>query len=120
MCQSHTGRLTGLWFLPKPAVGLNTNDDDEVFPPHWKSFRLWDDAQKYGTAEDGSVMWRRVDAVCMLDNQDESQDTLVMFDTYYLSTARMVIQTPLSVMLYVHCLSCLDSLATLRNRSIWL
>ena len=29
MCQSHTGRLTGLWFLPKPAFGLNTNDDDE-------------------------------------------------------------------------------------------
>jgi hypothetical protein len=23
--QSHTGRLTGLWFLPKPAQGLNTN-----------------------------------------------------------------------------------------------
>ena len=28
VCQSHTGRLTGLWFLPKPAFGLNTNDDD--------------------------------------------------------------------------------------------
>ena len=28
MCQSHTGRLAGLWFLPKPAFGLNTNDDD--------------------------------------------------------------------------------------------
>ena len=27
MYQSHTGRLTGLWFLPKPAFGLNTNDD---------------------------------------------------------------------------------------------
>jgi hypothetical protein len=25
MCQSHTGHLTGLWFLPKPAQGLNTN-----------------------------------------------------------------------------------------------
>ena len=25
-------RLTGLWFLPKPAFGLNTNnDDDSVF-----------------------------------------------------------------------------------------
>ena len=23
--QSHTGRLTGLWFLPKLALGLNTN-----------------------------------------------------------------------------------------------
>ena len=26
--QSHTGRLTGLWFLPKLAFGLNTNDGD--------------------------------------------------------------------------------------------
>jgi hypothetical protein len=24
--QSHTGRLTGLWFLPKLAQGLNTNN----------------------------------------------------------------------------------------------
>jgi hypothetical protein len=24
-CESVTGRLTGLWFLPKPAQGLNTN-----------------------------------------------------------------------------------------------
>ena len=31
MCQSHTGRLTGLWFLPKPAFGLNTNDDDDIY-----------------------------------------------------------------------------------------
>ena len=30
MCQSHTGRLTGLWFLPKPAFGLNTDDDDDL------------------------------------------------------------------------------------------
>ena len=29
MCQSRTGRLTGLWFLPKPAFGLNTNNDDD-------------------------------------------------------------------------------------------
>ena len=28
MYQSHTGRLAGLWFLPKPAFRLNTNDDD--------------------------------------------------------------------------------------------
>ena len=31
MYQSHTGRLTGLWFLPKPAFGLNTNDDDDFW-----------------------------------------------------------------------------------------
>ena len=28
MCQSHTGRLTGLWFLPKPAFGLNTTTNN--------------------------------------------------------------------------------------------
>ena len=30
MCQSHTGRLTGLWFLPEAAFGLNTNDDEDA------------------------------------------------------------------------------------------
>jgi hypothetical protein len=25
--QSHTGRLTGLWFLPKLTQGLNTNNN---------------------------------------------------------------------------------------------
>jgi hypothetical protein len=51
---------------------------------HWKSFRLWDNAQKYGTAEDatdGSIIRRIVDAVCMLDNQGKSKDRLVIFDT---------------------------------------
>jgi hypothetical protein len=27
--QSHTGRLTGLWFLPKLAQGLNNNNNDD-------------------------------------------------------------------------------------------
>ena len=31
MCQSHTGRLTGLWFLPKPAFGLNTNNNNNTW-----------------------------------------------------------------------------------------
>jgi hypothetical protein len=26
--QSHTGHLTGLWFLPKLAQGLNTNNNN--------------------------------------------------------------------------------------------
>jgi len=26
--QSHTGRLTGLWFLPKLAQGLNNNNNN--------------------------------------------------------------------------------------------
>jgi hypothetical protein len=28
--QSHTGRLTGLWFLPKLAQGLNTNNNKKL------------------------------------------------------------------------------------------
>jgi hypothetical protein len=28
--QSHTGRLTGLWFLPKLAQGLNTNNNNKM------------------------------------------------------------------------------------------
>ena len=28
VCQSHTGRLTGLWFLPYPAFGLNTTTNN--------------------------------------------------------------------------------------------
>ena len=30
-CQSHTGRLTGLWFLPKLAQGLNTNNNNNIY-----------------------------------------------------------------------------------------
>jgi len=26
VCQNHTGRVTGLWFLPSPAFRLNTNE----------------------------------------------------------------------------------------------
>ena len=31
MCQSHTGRLTELWFLPKPAFGLNTTNNNKYY-----------------------------------------------------------------------------------------
>ena len=27
VCQSHTGHMTGLWFLPARPIRLNTNDD---------------------------------------------------------------------------------------------
>ena len=27
VCQSHTGHMTGLWFLPARPLSLNTNDD---------------------------------------------------------------------------------------------
>jgi len=30
--QSHTGHLTGLWFLPKLAQGLNTNNNNNDLP----------------------------------------------------------------------------------------
>jgi hypothetical protein len=32
--QSHTGRLTGLWFLPKLAQGLNTNNNNKKISLH--------------------------------------------------------------------------------------
>jgi len=54
-------------------------------PPHWKSFRLWDNAQKYGTSEEatyGSVIRRIVDKVYMLANQGKSKDRFVIFDTF--------------------------------------
>lgn len=60
--------------------------------------------QKYGTAEestDGSIIRRRVDAVCLLDNQGKSKDMLVIFDAYCFSTAGMVSRARLSVTLYV-------------------
>ena len=34
VCQSHTGHMTGLWFLPTRPLRLNTNDyddDDDVY-----------------------------------------------------------------------------------------
>ena len=40
MCQSHTGRLTGLWFLPKPTFGLNTNGDGLEGIIRYKRLRL--------------------------------------------------------------------------------
>ena len=50
MCQSHTGRLTGLWFLSKPAFGLNTNDDESLLMPlfgqgnrHTYDVQTWQD-----------------------------------------------------------------------------
>ena len=29
VCQSHTGHMTGLWFLPTRPLRLNINDDDD-------------------------------------------------------------------------------------------
>jgi hypothetical protein len=30
-CQSHAGRLTVLWFLPKPTQGLNNNNNNYYY-----------------------------------------------------------------------------------------
>ena len=30
LCHSHTGHMTGLWFLPAWPLTLNTSDDDPV------------------------------------------------------------------------------------------
>ena len=30
VCQSHTGHMTGLWFLPTRPLRLNTNVDDDL------------------------------------------------------------------------------------------
>jgi len=32
VCQSHTGHMSGLWFLPARPLRLNTNDDDLTLP----------------------------------------------------------------------------------------
>jgi hypothetical protein len=34
-CQSHTGRRTCLWFLPKLALGLNTNNINNTLLSFW-------------------------------------------------------------------------------------
>jgi hypothetical protein len=41
VCQSHTGRLTGLWFLPKLAQRLNTNDDDDDDDDEFESANIY-------------------------------------------------------------------------------
>jgi hypothetical protein len=39
--QSHTGRLTGLWFLPKLAQGLNTNNNKHGYYTRNSKFSLF-------------------------------------------------------------------------------
>ena len=57
----------------------------------WKSCRLWDNVEKYRTAEH---------AHCI-----RLQPTLRIYNTYCFSTATMVARTHVHVMLCVHCLS---------------
>jgi hypothetical protein len=33
VCQSHTGHMTGLWFLPAQPLRLNTNDESSIITP---------------------------------------------------------------------------------------
>ena len=32
VCQSHTGHMTGLWFLPARPLRLNTSDEASITP----------------------------------------------------------------------------------------
>ena len=53
VCQSHTGHMTGLWFMPARPLRLNINERmNEYFsPPHQKkSRRLRGNVESYGAA----------------------------------------------------------------------
>ena len=68
------------------------------------SCHLWDNVEKYcrvGQATDDNM----AHAHCMLDNQGY---THTIYNTHCFSTATMIARTHLSVMIYVHCLSCLS------------
>ena len=68
-----------------------------------KSCRLWDNVEKYCTA--GQVTDNNmVHAHCMPDTKGYKH-TLGIHNTYYFSIAAMDARKPLSVTLYVHCLS---------------
>ena len=76
------------------------------FPP-LKSYRLWDNVEKYyrsGQDTDGIVH-------CVLDNLGYKY-TLRKRNTPCSSTTTMVARTHLNVTLYVQCLSCFDVLLT--------
>jgi hypothetical protein len=70
-----------------------------------KSFRLWDNVKKYGTARqvtDDNIT-QRMRFACSIT---KATDTLTICNTYCFSTATMVMWTGLSITLYVHWLSC--------------
>jgi hypothetical protein len=75
-----------------------------------KSSCLWDNVEKYGTARqarDDSIMWRRRRSDLHAGwLRQLYRHTLIIFNTYCFSMARMVTRTRLNVTLYVHCLSC--------------
>ena len=51
VCQSHTGHMTGLWFMPARPLRLNINERmNEYFspPPQKKSRRLRGNVESYG------------------------------------------------------------------------
>ena len=66
MCQSHTGRLTGLWFLPKPAFGLNTNDDDD---DHFFTQTVFSDGSNQSAVSRGPrVLFQRIALLMRFDH----------------------------------------------------
>ena len=68
-----------------------------------KSFRLWDNVDKYcraGQATEGNM----VHAHCMLDTQGYKHTQHRICNSYCFSIATVVARTRLHVTLYVHCL----------------
>jgi hypothetical protein len=71
-----------------------------------KSCRLWDNVEKMWHSQRGHRwQYNMAHALCVLDNWCY-RHTLRVCNTYCFFTATMVTRTPLTVTLYVPCLSC--------------
>ena len=69
-----------------------------------KSFRLWDDVEKFGTARqttDDNII-RRTRFACRITKATDTHSEYLILPAF---TSTMVTRTRLSVTLYVHCLS---------------
>jgi hypothetical protein len=69
-----------------------------------ESWHLWDNVEKYFRAGQatGDII-RRMRLACWIN---KTTNTYRMCNTYWFSTAKMVTRTPVSITLYVQCLSC--------------
>jgi predicted deacetylase len=81
-----------------------------------KSCRLWDNLEKFCTAEQ-AIDDNRRHAHCVLDTQGY-RHTLRTCNTYRFSTATMVTLTRLNATFYVHSLSCLENTDVLQTREL--
>jgi hypothetical protein len=70
-----------------------------------KSYRLWDNVEKYGTASQatGDNVIRRMRFACWIT---KATNTFRICHNFCFSRATLVTRTRLNVTLYVHCLSC--------------